>query len=159
MRWIVEIIVVPILLLLAGGAFSWFIKSRTEELREIQTKLREDRRIIYDRIIEPYIKLFGDLKGKGPGEAIKKITSYDYKKSVFELSLFGSDEVVLAYNNLMQHSYKAEATGNQNPKEMMRLFGKLLLEIRKSHGNKRTRLDEIDMFRAIIKDIEKLENK
>lgn len=41
---------------------------------------------------------------------------------------------------------------------MMRLWGKLLLEIRKSLGNENTELSELDMLRGFIKDIEKLEN-
>lgn len=146
----------PTLLLILGGGVSWFIKSRYEELRIIEEKLREDRRKIYSEIISPYINLFADLKGKGQGEAIKKITSYNYKKTAFDLNLFGSDEVVRAYNNLMQHIYKAEDMGNQDRKEMIKLWGKFLLEIRKSLGNKNTALNEFDMLRSLIKDIERL---
>jgi len=148
----------PTLLVVLGGIITWFIKSKIEELRAIKEKLREERRNIYAQILDPYIRLFADLKGKGPNEALKRITSYDYRKTAFDLNLVGSDEVVRAYNNLMKHTYEAEATGNQDPKEMMRLWGKLLLEIRKSLGNKKTRLNEIDMLRAMIKDIEKLEH-
>lgn len=149
----------PTLLMVLGGIITWFIKSKIEELRAIKEKLREERRNIYALILDPYIRLFADLKGKGPDEALKRITSYDYRKTAFDLNLFGSDEVVLAYNNLMKHTYEAEATGNQDPKEMMRLWGKLLLEIRKSLGNKKTKLNEFDMLRAMIKDIEKLEHE
>jgi len=77
-----------------------------------------------------------------------------YRKTAFNLNLFGSDEVVKAYNALMQHTYEAESTEKQDPKEMMRLWGMLLLEIRKSLGNKKTKLDELDMLRAMIKDID-----
>jgi len=149
----------PTLLMVLGGIIAWFIKSNIEEFRAIEEKLRKERRNIYVQILDPYIRLFADIKVKGPGEAIKSITSYNYKKTAFELNLFGSDEVVWAYNSLMKHAYKAETTGNQDPKEMMRLWGKLLLEIRKSLGNKKTKLDEFDMLRAMVKDIDKLEHK
>ena len=56
----------------------------------------------------------------------------------------------------MQHTYKREVAEKQDPKEMMRLWGSLLLEIRKSLGNRKTKLDEWDMLRAMIKDIDKL---
>jgi len=148
----------PTLLLVLGGIITWFIKSKIEELRAIEEKLREERRSIYAQILDPYIRLFADLRGRGPDEAFKRITSYDYRKTAFDLNLFGSDEVVRAYNNLMKHAYEAEATGNQNPRKMMSLWGKLLLEIRKSLGNKKTKLNEFDMLRAMIKDIEKLEH-
>lgn len=146
----------PSLLVIAGGIITWFLKSRVEELRAAQERLREERRKIYGQILDPYIHLFADLKGQGPTQAIKSITSYDYRKTAFELNLFGSDEVVRAYNALMEYTYKTESTKRQDPKEMMRLWGGLLLEIRKSLGNKKTKLHELDMLRAMIKDIDNL---
>jgi hypothetical protein len=146
----------PTLLMVLGGIITWFIKSKIEELRAIEEKLREERRNIYAQILDPFIRLFTDMKGKGHDEAMKMITSYDYRKTAFDLNLFGSDEVVLAYNNLMKHAYEDEATENKDPNKMMLLWGKLLLEIRKSLGNKNTKLDEFDMLRAMIKDIDKL---
>lgn len=57
----------------------------------------------------------------------------------------------------MKHTYKAESTGvEQDPKETMRLWGRLILEIRRSLGNKKTKLDDLDMLRAMIKDIDNL---
>jgi hypothetical protein len=147
----------PSLLMVLGGIITWFLKSRVEELRATEERLREERRKIYSQILDPYIRLFADLKGQGPSQAIKKITSYEYrKKTAFDLNLFGSDEVVRAYNALMKHTYEAESTGKQDPKEMMRLWGSLLLEIRRSLGNKKTKLNEFDMLRAMIKDIDNL---
>ena len=149
----------PTLLMVLGGLITWFIKSRIEELRAIEEKLREERRNIYAQILDPYIRLFADLKGKGPDEALKRITSYDYRKTAFDLNLFGSDEVIRAFNNLMKHTYEAEATGNQDPEKMILLWGKLLLEIRKSLGNKKTKLNEFDMLRAMIKDVSTIEHE
>lgn len=154
MDWL-QILGAPLLMVL-GGIITWFIKSKIEELRAIEEKLREERRGIYAKILNPYIRILADMKGKGPDQALKEITSYDYRKTAFDLNLFGSDEVVRAYNNLMKHTYEAEDTVNRDSKEMMLLWGKLLLEIRKSLGNKKTKLDEIDMLKGMIKDIEKL---
>ena len=149
----------PTLLIVLGGIITWVTKSKIEELHAIEEKLRKERRNIYAQILDPYIRLFADIKGKGPEEALKMITSYNYKKTAFDLNLFGSDEVVRAYNNLMKHAYKTEATGNKNPKEMMGLWGELLLEIRKSLGNKNTKLNKFDMLKAMIKDIDKIEHE
>jgi hypothetical protein len=141
--------------MLLGGITTWFIKSRVEELRATEERLRDQRRKIYLEILDPYIRLFAELKGKGPPvQALKKMTSYGYRKTAFNLNLFGSDDVVRAYNALMQHTYEAESTGKQDPKEMMRLWGRLLLEIRKSLGNKKTSLNEVEMLRGMIKDID-----
>ena len=94
----------PSLLVVLGGIIAWFLKSRVEELRATEKRLIEERRKIYDQILDPYIRLFADLKGQGPTEAIKKITSYDYRKTAFELNLIGSDEVVRAYNTLRNNA-------------------------------------------------------
>ena len=149
----------PTLLVVLGGIISWFIKSRIEELRAIEEKLREERRNIYAHILDPYIRLFADIKGKGPDEALKRVTSYVYRKTAFDLNLFGSDEVIRAFNNLMKHTYKAEATGKQDVGQTMCFWGKLLLEIRKSLGNKKTKLNELDMLRAMIKDMSTIEHE
>ena len=145
----------PSLLMVLGGMITWLLKSRVEELRATEEKLREERRKIYGQILDPYVRLFTDLKGQGPAQAIKTIRSYDYRKTAFDLGLFGSDAVVRAYNALMKHVYNAESTGKQDPKEMMRLWGALLLKIRKSLGNKRTGLKETDMLRGMITDIDR----
>lgn len=146
----------PSFLIVIGGIISWFLKSRIEELRAIEEKLREERRKIYGQILDPYIRLFSDLKGQGSSNALKQISSYEYRKTAFDLNLFGSDEVVRAYNNLWKHTYEAEKKDCRDPKEMMSLLGNLLLEIRKSLGNKNTILKEKDMFRSMFKDIDNL---
>lgn len=145
----------PSLLVIVGGIITWFLKSRVEELRATEEKLREERRKIYSQILDPYIHLFADSTGQGPAQ-IKRITSYEYRRTAFDLNLFGSDEVVRAYNALMKHTYEAESLGGQDAREMMRLWGSLLLEIRRSLGNKKTKLKEFDMLRAMIKDIDRL---
>lgn len=147
----------PSLLIVVGGIITWFLKSRVEELRAIEERLRAERRKTYGDILDPYIHLFAGLKtGQPQAQVLKKLTSYDYRKTAFELCLVGSDQVVQAYNDLMQHSYESERTGKQDAPEMMRLWGLLLLAIRRSLGNKKTRLNELDMLRGMIKDIDKM---
>ena len=146
----------PSLLVIVGGIITWFLKSRVEELRATEEKLREERRKIYSQLLDPYVRLFANLKGQDTTHMIKTINSYEYRKTAFDLNLFGSDEVVHAYNALMQYSFQSEFAKKQDPKELMRLWGSLLLEIRKSLGNKKTKLQELDMLRAMIKDIDNL---
>jgi hypothetical protein len=74
-----------------------------EESRAIREKLNEERRKTYSEILGPYIRIFVDLKGKGPNQAINEIKSYDYRKTAFDLALFGSDNVVRAYNAFLQY--------------------------------------------------------
>lgn len=48
----------PPLLMVLGGIITWFIKSKSEELKAVEDLLREERRKIYGEILEPYIQLF-----------------------------------------------------------------------------------------------------
>ena len=144
----------PSLLMALGGLITWFIKSRIEELRAIEEKLRDTRREVYGKILEPYIALFADIKGQGQAKAAQKLASEEYRKAAFDLSLFGSDSVVRAYNALMSHVFEAERKGQQDSRELMGRWGGLLLEIRRSLGNKRTKLHEIEMLRGMVKDID-----
>ncbi len=153
MNWIQ--IVGPSLLMIIGGILTWFIKSRVEELRVTEEKLREDRRKIYNEILDPYIRLFSDMDGESGARALNKIASYEYKKTSFELSLFGSDNVVGAYNKLLSYMYQIEDNQSPDSIKLLHLWGGLLLEIRKSLGNKKTKLTEVDMLRGMIKDLHK----
>lgn len=147
--------IIPSLLMIIGGIITWFIKSRSDELRAVQDRLTSERRKIYSEILDPYIRLFSDLEGKGKQVALKTITSYQYKKTAFELSLMGSDNVVSAYNEMMREIF----TGNKSPESqnsprLLLLFARVLLEIRKSLGEKKTKLNDRDMLRSMINDID-----
>ena len=144
----------PSLLMVLGGIITWLIKSRIEELRATEEKLREDRRRIYKELLSPYIDLFADTSPEGLQKTILQIASRKYRETAFDFNLFGSDEVIKAHIALMQHFYESERAGKQNPKEMFKLYGRFLLAIRKSLGNKKTKLGEFDMLRAMIKDID-----
>ena len=91
----------PSLLIAIGGIIAWLLKTRVEELRATTEKLKEEQRKIYGQILEPYIRLFAASKGQGLSQAIQKITSYEYRKTAFDLNLVGSDKVVRAHNTLM----------------------------------------------------------
>ena len=157
MEWWEILLTVVVAAVGGGGIISVIIKSRLDELRAIEERLSAERRKIYAGILAPYVKLFAGIsRGDGGANKIgKEITSDEYRKAIFELGLVGSDTVVCAYNELMQYSY----TGKQDTYEFARLWGKLRLEIRRSLGNKKTKLTEFDMLRGEIKDIDTLVKK
>lgn len=146
----------PTLLVIVGGLITWLIRTRTEELRAAEERLHDERRRIYDELLDPYIRLFANVKSGGTQQAVQKMVTYEYRKTAFNLNMVGSDSVVLAYNALMKHTYEAEASGQQSPAELFRLWGGLLLEIRRSVGDKRTSLTEMDMLRGMIRDVDSL---
>jgi len=141
----------PTILIFIGGVISWFIKSRYEELRVVEERLTDKRREVYSKLLEPYIRIFSDMSKEGQKEAQELILSYEYRKCFFDLILFGSDGVIEAYNDLMGYMYESEE-GKSDNKRMFKFFGRLLLEIRRSVGNKKTKHGEIDMLKAMIKD-------
>lgn len=141
-----------------GGLVVWFVQSRAEKLRKLEESLRDRRLKLYSDALDPFIRLFAGLgDAKASAQVMRDIKGYQYRKTVFDLTMFGSDEVVSAYNALFQHIYKSETQG-QNAREMMRLWAAVLLAVRKSGGNPNTKLDEWDMLTSIIKDIETLRN-
>ncbi|MBL8098371.1 MAG: hypothetical protein JNK81_04275 [Anaerolineales bacterium] len=170
-------IITPILVLILSG-LGWVIANRYNKAREIEEKLRDDRVKIYNDILEPFILLFTkddglpktkDFRGKNHAEiAGEKMLSLAYKQTLFKLSLIGSDDVVQALNNLMQFFYSGILSQLQdNPdsslkermtKELMRLLGKLLLEIRKSVGNESSKLHYFEMLEFLITDVRKYQS-
>lgn len=85
--------------------------------------------------------------------------SFDYRQGGFRLSLVANDEVVRAYNALMQFFYHAEA--DQRPLEQktshwIALMATLLLEIRRSMGNQTSKLDRWEMIEWFMQDAQKM---
>ena len=56
----------------------------------------------------------------------------------------------------MQYIFQFDANGGEKPdaRELMRLWGSFLLEIRKNVGNPKSQLTAVDMLRGQIKDID-----
>ena len=157
-NWL-QIVAAPLLVAL-GGLAAWFIQSRVEQVRATEERLTAERRKVYAEILEPYIRMFAGVKsGEGVKEATEKILSFEYRKTSFELGLVGSDDVVRAYNDMMQFFFKAANEDGQDSSQGILLWGALLLEIRRSLGNKDTKLDALDMLRCMITDIERLQTR
>ena len=155
-------VLTPIFLLVLGG-LGWYIQQSVERRVRIEEKLHADRLEIYNKILEPYFLMFMSdaawamdpkTKGKDKGHvAIEKLLSWDYRKTGLQLSLIGSDGVVLALNKLMQHAFKVDQNAPVSTTlaaEMLALMGNLLLEIRKSAGNESTIVDKFGMVEWFV---------
>jgi hypothetical protein len=189
-EWVTAVgaIATPILLAIFAGV-GWAIRRRIEEqqrveeelrarTRKLEEELREDRLKVYNKILEPFILIFikdeglareKAYKGKTKEQIAREIMiSVAYKQAAFELSLFGSDNVVRAYNDLMQYFYtqdnivkeqkEGDALTNQAI-QVINYFGTLLLEIRKSVGNESTELNNIEMLEWLITDVRRLQRE
>lgn len=154
-----EIALALILAILGSGSLvGLYIQDRIQKLRSVEEKLREERRKVYSELLIPFIQIF--TNPNDPEIVLEHIKSLEYRKTSFDLTLLGSDEVVQAYGDLMQHIYQQSQNKDADPKkanEIIKLWSKLLLEIRKSLGNQKTNLSEKDMLRHIITDIDKID--
>lgn len=145
------------LLVFIGGLISWFFKTRKEELQAIEERALERRIETYNTLLHPLIVMFANKSNqKMKDKAISEIGSVEYRKAGFNLITFGSDDMVNAYNEMMQSFYKGET--DIDPKLTMKKFASFLLSIRKDVYNKNTKLKEWDMLKFMITDIEKLIN-
>ncbi len=162
-------IATPILVLLLTGV-GWKYRQSIERKIKLEEGLRDDRIEIYNKILEPFVILlmpetawhFSSKNKDKDKIAMTQMLSLEYRQISFKLSLIGSDEVVLAFNNLFQHFYsqsdKSHTYSDKNLKKTMSLLGNFLLEIRKSMGNESTKLDNWSMLEWFITDVKKIKD-
>ena len=109
--------------------------------------------------LDPFIRMFAGIKNpKENPKALRQILSVEYKRTAFEFSLIGADDVVRSFNNFMEYVYSIDSNTQQqlDPAKFMYLWGDFLLQIRKNVGNPDTKLTSTDMLRSQIKDIDTL---
>lgn len=142
------------------GVAVWFITSRIESIRRETERLQDERRKIYMHILEPVIRITAGSNNPSETQtALTQVTSFEYRKAFFELNMTGSDEVVLAVNSFMQYIYGLDAEGQSVvPRDLVAIWGGLILAIRRDLVSKKTKLKEIDMLRSMIKDIDTVAN-
>ncbi len=85
-----------------------------------------------------------------------KIDAAGYRRKAFHLLLFADDNVVRAWNKLWYELHHNQADIN-NIIIHIDNIGELLVQIRKSLGYPKTKVNRRDMFTWFIKDIEGME--
>ncbi len=149
--WTIPIAFSPPLLAVIVG---WWLSSRQEALRRATEALQADRRQIYMACISPTIRLWAGTKNPQENKkALAEITSFEYRRTLSELTLIGSDDVVQALNTYMQYLYRHPT--DAEPLKILTLWGEVLLAIRRDLGNKGTKLETADMFKNLITDIDR----
>lgn len=156
-------IVTPILIAILSSAILMFqrradaAQKREEAQRDraqrLEEGMRADRIQIYNEILRPFIMIFGAVKQESAAGARRRfkpgrqnqqreamdageiMRSTEYREAAFKLSLFASDGVVKAFNDLMQFAYQTESSEaqadsaaestNANTLEMLHKFGTL----------------------------------
>lgn len=168
-------LITPLILAIIGG-MGWLMKTKIEKsqaahdaqiarIRELEDRLREDRILTYNALLEPFFLIFTTdaafatdqkYKNKQKNEiAVNKMLSVEYRQVGFRLSLVANDEVIRAYNKLMQFFYHTEDDSRnleEKTSHWISLMGALFLEIRKSMGNETSNLDRWEMIEWFMKD-------
>lgn len=148
-------IIVPIITALIGAFATYLVQKNLQEKRDIERRLSEKRHEMYMEVLDIFI---GSIIGEYDAQQIReKAFSKERKKKNFDLALIGEDSVIKAYNELLDYSIDLKQDEKIRKKyEEIRLFARLLLEIRKSLGYKKTKLTDVDILRPFIKDANKL---
>jgi hypothetical protein len=155
-------ILTPILLTL-GGIISWGLKAKREESLNSEAKSREYKINTYKLLLEPFIATFTfTLPEKVKQKEINKLTTLEYKKAVFDLTTFGSDEAIKIFNKIMQTFYHADEYKDENGEQtsdygnrLIALLSEFLLQIRKDLYSKKTKLKRSEMLEFMITDMDK----
>jgi len=153
------------ILLTTGGLITWFFKSKREDTLIAEEKTREFKIKTYETLLEPFITVFTfTLNDNQKQKGINKLLSLDYRKAAFNLTTFGSDEVVKSYNNIMQAFFNIKSEDFADDDEeyaiiMLTYLSDLLLNIRKDLYTKKTDLVRSEMLAFMINDIDKHQHR
>ena len=155
----------------AAGIAAWIGAANRRALAQferranIDTQLSDKRRELYTAVLKPFlIAITPDVvwntdprtKGKNKQQVMEQaMLNMSYRETMFQLTFVGSDEVARAFNDLMQHFYRAGPNPQdraEHGKEMAKLLATLLLAIRRGAGNDTTKLDKWAMLEPFMKD-------
>ena len=147
------------------GASNRRALAQSERRANIDAQLSDKRQKLYTEVLEPWVILITPdavwnidpaTKGKNKQQLVQKaMLNMRYRQAMFQLTFIGTDEVVEALNDLMQHFYKAGANPQQQAdhgRALAKLLAGLLLAIRKGAGNDETRLDKWSMLEPFMND-------
>ena len=147
------------------GASNLRALAQSERRASIDAQLSDKRQKLYAEVLEPFlIAITPDIvwntdpetKGKDKQQLLQEaMLKMRYRQAMFQLTFIGTDEVVEALNDLMQHFYRAGADPQQqtdHAAKLAKLLAKFLLAIRKGAGNDATRLDKWAMLEPFITD-------
>jgi hypothetical protein len=158
-------------LVLALAVVGWKLRQSIDLRLKQENRMAQDRFDTYNIILEPFALLLmtqaawereGQNREKSKSEAaLARLLSSDYRNAAFRLSMIANDDVVLAYNALIQFFSSQggqPASSGEKLKAVLGLLGQLLLEIRKSMGHQATRLDHWQMLEWFMTDVRKIRN-
>ena len=175
-------VVTPILIFLLNKNISEN-QRKEEHWRNLQLELHSSRLEVYRDILEPYSVMFAKEEGIAYLEKYKQfrnansncktpltisrwdlarliIASPEYNQTIFRLSLLGNDQVVKAYNRLLNKArcLVAKKLDEKSKPITLGYLAEFLLELRKNLINKNTELKSAEMLVWLNVNIKELES-
>ena len=137
------------------GFFGWYLRSLFESAKRDRERLQGDWKKIYLELLYPFVMAIGSSGDpERQKEAIDHVETLRYRQTIYEVTLIGSDEVVIALSEFLKLFWKADREGESvSTGAIITHWGSLLLAIRRDLGEKRTKLVGEDMLRTYIKDL------
>lgn len=127
--------------------FSVFFARFLEKQKEIEKQIREQKIKIYGELTKLLLEdVMGSTKNNKP---LSNSVIAKYPKICNDLIFWGSDEVVKQYQKTFQ------SFANPDIIAMMRELENLLLAIRKDTGHKNKGLENFDLLKVFINDLDK----
>ena len=158
-------------LLVVGAAATYLSQQRLEKLKaqqaelvaararlnEAATRLRDERRQLYLKVLDPYVAVLQALgTGASAHEASLRLGTLEHRKAAFELKMVGTDEVVHAFNAFHRYIVDVPRRLNDPPGVILRYWADLLLAIRRNVGDPDTNATPRDMILDWVGDIDTL---
>ncbi len=144
---------------LGGGVVAWWAQSRIEQNRREAERLHSERAKLYLLILQPIADIFGNPTDDQAAQIMETMTSDAFRNAMFQVNLIGSDRAITAINKMYTYFYQRDDNAPYDPKELvagLNTVGDTMLAIRKDLGNRKTKLEPLDMLRSRIKDLETL---
>ena len=147
------------------GASNRRALGQSERRANIDAQLSDKRQELYWQVLQPWVIAITpdvvwntdpETKGRDKQEVVEEaMLNMRYRQAMFQLTFIGTDGVVEALNDLMQHFYKAGTNPQpsaDHSRELAKLLAGLLLAIRKGAGNDDTKLDKWGMLEPFMND-------
>lgn len=146
-----------ILLPLIGGGVGYFIKHQLEKKKQLQSKVNNERRELYQQFVDFIIDILKDTKtGNKQNDSDYIDTLYNfYKKYV----LYASPQVINTYSDYFQYLYRINEDGNKmDTKTHIQKLTRILKAMRKDLGltNRKLGKDGENIFKALFNDFDKI---
>jgi hypothetical protein len=141
--------VIQIIAILASGVFiGWQIRSA--KIREIESRVYEQRKEGYSRLLALFTKIFAASKGQpkiDDLEGVLGLSPKEYLEIQIVLSTIASEDVLNTYSEIIKASQEGESM------LAVKKLGDMLLMIRKDVGIKDRTLSNRDVLSNFINDI------